>query len=194
MKGTIARPWIGAYAGVSDDAARDAIVAQARAGDEDAFATLYDIYAPRIYRFLTLRVREPADAEDLLQRVFIKTIQALPRYEARGLPFAAWLFRIAQNVATDFHRSHRETEALDTMLAVESGSDPALEAQLGADREQIRLALDRLTPPQREVVVYRFFAGLETDEISRVMGKREGTVRALQFRALTSLRASLRID
>ena len=136
-------------------------------------------------------MREPADAEDLLQQVFVKTIQALPRYEARGLPFAAWLFKIAQNVVVDFHRAHRETQMLDATLKAGSGSDPELEAQLGADREHVRLALDRLTAPQREVLIYRFFAGLDTAEIGRAMGKREGTVRALQFRALESMRASL---
>ena len=190
MKGTVARVWMGVYPDAAG-AVGDAIVDQARSGDADAFATLYDVYAPRVYRFLIVRVREPADAEDLLQQVFIKTIQALPRYESRGLPFAAWLFKIAQNVVVDFHRSHRETETLDAALRAGSGSDPELEAQLGADQEHVRMALDRLTAPQREVLIYRFFAGLDTAEIGRAMGKREGTVRALQFRALESMRATL---
>jgi len=150
----------------------DAVVDQARSGDADAFATLYDVYAPRVYRFLVVRVRQPADAEDLLQQVFVKTIQALPRYESRGLPFAAWLFRVAQNVVIDFHRSHRETETLDATMRAGLGSDPELEAQLGADREHVRLALDRLTAPQREVLIYRFFAGLDTAEKRRTYGRR----------------------
>lgn len=190
MKGTIARTWMGAVPN-APAAGGDAIVEQARSGDADAFATLYDVYAPRVYRFLAVRVREPADAEDLLQQVFIKAIQALPRYESRGLPFAAWLFRIAQNVVVDFHRGRRATATLDATVAAGSGSDPELEAQLGADREHIRRALDRLTAAQREVLIYRFFAGLDTAEIGRAMGKREGTVRALQFRALEAMRANL---
>lgn len=190
MKGSVARVWMGGYPDAAG-AAGDAIVDKARSGDADAFATLYDVYAPRIYRFLTVRMREPADAEDLLQQVFIKTIQALPRYQSRGLPFAAWLFKIAQNVVVDFHRTHRETETLDAALRAGSGSDPELKAQLGADQERVRMALDRLTAPQREVLIYRFFAGLDTAEIGHAMGKREGTVRALQFRALESMRTTL---
>ena len=94
----------------------DPRVALARAGDDGAFASLYDEYSPRLYRFLLLRVQEPADAEDLLQRVFLKVIEALPAFEDRGLPFGAWLFRIARNAAIDFERSHRSTAPLDALV------------------------------------------------------------------------------
>ena len=88
------------------------LLARARAGDSQAFAAIYDAYAGRLYRFLMLRVREPADAEDLLQRVFVNVIEALPRYQDRGLPFGAWLFRIARNVAIDFARARPHDDAL----------------------------------------------------------------------------------
>jgi len=180
---------------MADELAPDrlaSLLADARSGDSRAFAAIYDAYAGRLYRFLLVRVDEPADAEDLLQRVFVKVIEALPRYEERGLPFGAWLFRIARNVAIDFARARPNDEVLTT---VEARSDerrqPAVIAELMADRQLVREALDLLTPEQRDVLVYRFFAGLSPSEIGALMGKREGSIRALQFRALAALRRHL---
>jgi RNA polymerase sigma-70 factor, ECF subfamily len=180
---------------MADELAPDtlaSLLADAKSGDSRAFAAIYDAYAGRLYRFLLVRVDEPADAEDLLQRVFVKVIEALPRYEERGLPFGAWLFRIARNVAIDFARARPNDEALTT---VEAHSDerrqPAAIAELMADRQLVREALDLLTPEQRDVLVYRFFAGLSPSEIGALMGKREGSIRALQFRALGALRRHL---
>jgi RNA polymerase sigma-70 factor (ECF subfamily) len=167
----------------------DPRVAQARAGDELAFTELYDEYAPRVYRFLLLRVREPADAEDLLQRVFLKVIEALPSFQERGLPFGAWLFRIVRNTAIDFERARRPTTTLDAF--VERPDDlpgPAVLVERALARSRLREALTMLTEEQRDVIVYRFLAGLGPAEIGKLMGKREGTIRALQFRALQALR------
>lgn len=180
---------------MGDELDRDTLaplLAAAKAGDGRAFAVIYDAYAGRLYRFLLLRVMEPADAEDLLQRVFMNVIEALPRYEDRGLPFGAWLFRIARNVAIDHARARGDDQGL---AEVEAHSDdryqPAVFAELKADRQAVREALATLTVEQRDVLVYRFFAGLSPREIGALMGKREGSVRALQFRALATLRRRL---
>ena len=167
------------------------LVADAKAGDGRAFAALYDAYAPQLYRFLLLRVRQPADAEDLLQRVFMNVVQALPRYQDRGLPFGAWLFRIARNVAIDFDRARPSTEALSEEHHDAEEHQPAILAEMMAGRAAIREALAVLTKDQRDVVVYRFFAGLSPREIASLTGKREGSVRATQFRALAALRRHL---
>ena len=167
----------------------DPRVPLARAGDERAFTSLYDEYAPRLYRFLLLRVREPSDAEDLLQRVFLKVIEALPTFEDRGLPFGAWLFRLARNAAIDFERGRRPTVALDELADQPSETPgPAELAQQSRGRARVRQSLEVLTEEQRDVVVYRFLAGLSPAEVGQLMGKREGTIRALQFRALQTLR------
>lgn len=168
------------------------LLASAGAGDARAFAAIYDAYAQRLYRYLLLRVNEPADAEDLLQRVFVKVIEALPRYEDRGLPFGAWLFRIARNVAIDFARTRPTDHALaDAAGHADDRREPADQAELMADRQLVREALRVLTQDQRDVIVYRFFAGLSPREIGILMGKREGSVRATQFRALATLRRHL---
>jgi RNA polymerase sigma-70 factor, ECF subfamily len=175
-----------------DQGSLAALLNRARAGDSRAFTVIYDTYAGRLYRFLALRVTEPADAEDLLQRVFVKVIEALPRYEDRGLPFGAWLFRIARNVAIDHARARPTDDALTVVIEQpDDTGQPALLAERAADRRLVRDALDQLTPEQRDVIVYRFFAGLEAREIGALMGKREGSVRALQFRALSKLRQHL---
>jgi RNA polymerase sigma-70 factor (ECF subfamily) len=139
-----------------------------------------------------VRVRERADADDLVQRVFLKMIEALPRYEARGVPFAAWAFRLARNTVIDFERTRRSHEPLDSVLERPSdAASPDELAELEAERAEVRAALLTLTPDQQDVVTYRFFAGLSPAEIGALMGRREGSIRALQFRALESLRSRL---
>jgi len=177
---------------MSDEADIRHLVARAKVGDGRAFDELYDRYAERIYRYALARLDEPADAEDLLQRVFLKVIEALPRYEDRGVPFGAWLFRIARNAVVDEARSPQQSTTLEAaVLQTDPGPAPEDLAELTADRAMVRAALAALTPDQRDVVLYRFFADLTPREIGLLMNKREGTVRALQFRALATLRRRL---
>jgi RNA polymerase sigma-70 factor (ECF subfamily) len=167
----------------------DRLVRLAQGGDDEAFGALYDAYAERVYRFLLFRVAQPADAEDLLQQVFLKVIESLPRYEQRGLPFGAWLFRIARNAAIDFGRTRPVTGRLDDPGALVADHEgPAQLVERAADLEALRVALDELPTEQRDVIVYRFFAGLSHGEIAALVGKREGTVRVIQHRALAVLR------
>ena len=167
------------------------LVADARRGNEAAFTELYRRYADRVYRFCLFRVRQPADAKDLMQQTFLRAIEALPRYEERGLPFGAWLFRIARNVVIDHERARRDALDLDDLAR--TGADPAIEDETGglADRAVLLAALARLTPEQRDVIGYRFFADLSARETGRLMGRGEATVRGLQARALAALRREL---
>jgi RNA polymerase sigma-70 factor (ECF subfamily) len=170
------------------------LVTRAQAGEIAAFTALYDLYAPRLYRYLAARLVQPADVEDVLQLVFIKVIDSIGRYRPRGsTPFAAWLFRVAHNAMVDELRSRPRDAAVEMTDPVPTGreADPADLVERELQRAQIRSALDELTAEQRDVVLFRFFAGLSARETSAIMGKREGTVRALQFRALSTLRRRL---
>jgi RNA polymerase sigma-70 factor (ECF subfamily) len=162
----------------------------ARAGDEAAFLAVYRTYAPAVYRFCRARAPHPADAEDLLQQTFLRVVEALPRYEDRGLPFGAWLFRIARSVTVDQHRRRRDDVSLEieTERATAAADAPAHDL---AERELLRAALAALTPDQREVVRLRFFADLSARETGLLLGRDEAAVRALQWRALAALRRVL---
>lgn len=178
-----------------DDATLDRLVADAQAGNAGAFGAIFDAYAGPIYRFIASRVSRPSDAEDLTQLVFVKALEALPRYEARGVPFGAWLFRLARNAVIDqvrTRRSHLSLLAAATRENDEAG--PEARAALRDDLDRVAVALRELTEDQREVIELRFFAGLSVLEVAEAMGRQEGTVRGLQFRAIAALRRSLQIE
>src|SRR5215207_568961 len=96
-----------------DDETLDRLVAEAKAGDRDAFGRIFDAYVGPIHRFIASRVYSPSDAEDLTQLVFVKALEALPRYEARGIPFGGWLFRLARNCVIDHVRTRHDHLDLD---------------------------------------------------------------------------------
>jgi RNA polymerase sigma-70 factor (ECF subfamily) len=170
----------------------EALVERARDGDRAALAELYDRLAGRVYRFALFRVGSRADAEDLMQRTFVKMIETLPRYQQRGIPFEAWFFRLARNAVIDHLRRRRTHEPLAAVVNTEdAGPSPEDAAELNAEFQRIREAIETLTPIQQEVIAYRFTAGLTPRQVGALLGKREGTVRALQFRALRTLRRSL---
>jgi RNA polymerase sigma-70 factor (ECF subfamily) len=178
-----------------DDDAIDRLVVQAKEGDTFAFAQIFDLYQEPVYRYIVTRVYRPSDAEDLTQLVFVKALEALPRYESRGIPFGGWLFRLARNTVIDFVRTrheHAELEVVAGRAGEEAGPEEV--AQLREDLDGVALALAALTEEQREVVVLRFFSGLSAREAAEAMGKQEGTVRGLQFRAIAALRRHLGLD
>ena len=178
-----------------DDAAIERLVAEARSGDEWALGMIFDHYHESVYRFIASRVQRPSDAEDLTQLVFVKALEALPRYESRGIPFGGWLFRLARNTVIDHVRTRHDHVDLDA-AAGHAGTEAAPDDVTVARQEmdEVAVALAALTDEQREAITLRFFAGLSAREAAAVMGKQEGTVRGLQFRAIAALRRELRID
>jgi RNA polymerase sigma-70 factor (ECF subfamily) len=175
-----------------EDAVVDALVKRAAAGDSAAFADIYDAFAPRVRRFLRHQLGSTDLAEDLLQRTFVKMIEALPRYESRGLPFGAWVFRIARNAVIDHRRTAHPAIPLDAASERPANvGDPVAMAERGQDRDQLLGALDALPDDQRQVLEWRFFAELSPGETAVLMGRSNGAVRVLQHRALLRLRQIL---
>ena len=159
----------------------DAVLAvRAGKGDTAAFGALYDRYVEAVYRYVYYRVHSDTDAEDLVSDVFMRALRAIPRYE-----------RIARNAVIDRARRTRIQISFEDALA-HPGVDQIVEPDAGllalADKETVRAAIARLTPLQQEVIVLRFVEGYSTSEIANLVGKREGTVRGIQFRALEMLR------
>lgn len=173
-----------------DDAGR---ARRAAAGDAEAFGELYDRYVDAVYRYVYYRVRNEADAEDVTSEVFFKALRAIPGYTPRQ-PFLAWLYRIARNAVIDRARSERPQVAFEDAL-LHPGADRVVDPDAGldglSDRVALRDALARLTPLQQDVIVLRYVEGLDTKAIGRILGRRDGTVRGIEFRALGALRQLL---
>ena len=178
---------------VSPDRAGDEdrnLALRAGKGDAAAFGALYDRYVEAVYRYVFYRVRNDADAEDLVSDVFMRALRAIPRYEPR-VAFLAWLYRIARNAVIDRARRSRTQISFEDALAhpnVDQVVEPDATILALSDKEAVRDALAKLTPLQQEVIVLRFVEGYTTHEIADLVGKREGTVRGIQFRALEALR------
>ena len=168
------------------------IVQRAVNGDREAFTQLYDMHFDKIYRYIYVKVHSQAEAEDLTQDVFIKAYEAVKSYKWRDLPFTAWLFKIAHNRVIDYVRktSKEKKASLDEAGAITSG-DPVYITEQNFEIYQLKIALERLPNAQREVASLRFISELSISEVALTLGKSEGTVKALQFNAIASLRKLL---
>lgn len=165
------------------------LIRQATSGDANAFARLYDAYVDEVYRFVLHRVGNKQTAEDLTSQVFLKAWDNLGRYTMRGLPFGAWLFRIARNTVIDHYRTYKDVLPLEAeaMTKPDPKANVAKEVERRLEREWLQTVLQHLTEDQREVLTLKFINGLKTGEVAKIMGKRQGAIRALQMRALQAL-------
>lgn len=171
------------------------LVHQAKQGDEEAFAQLYESYFDRIYRYVMLRMGDRMEAEDITQEVFLKAVRSIHTFKWKGIPFSAWLFCIARNEVIDTMRKKgkQPTVPLSQLPAIPASSagNPCPVAELELDMEQLRAATRRLTQAQQEVISLRFSAELSIAEVASLMGKRQGAVKALQHSAILALRRVL---
>ena len=167
-------------------------VGRAQEGDAQAFGQLYDRFQPEIVRYLTYRVGNPDTAEDLAQQVVLKAWQAIPRYEDRGVPFKAWLYRMAHNQMVDHHRTRPVTTDL---AGIEIPEEPEAEQRVLVQEvhAHLRAALERLSEDHRQVLVLRFLLEKSAREVGEIMERKEVTVRGLQMRALQALRREIEL-
>jgi RNA polymerase sigma-70 factor, ECF subfamily len=175
-----------------------AIIARARTGDPDAWSQIYRRFAGPVYGFFVHQVHDPQVAEDLTAGVFVEAIQAAARFSGTLAALRSWIFRIARNDLIDYWRHARrvQSEALDDVDDADLAravpvDDPADTAISSVDRSQLLASVYRLSPEQRQVVLLRLSGDLSSSEIARVMGKSEGAIKALQYRALAVLRKAL---
>jgi RNA polymerase sigma-70 factor (ECF subfamily) len=169
------------------------LIARAKQFDRTAIAELYRRYVQRIYRYVYYRVGDESTAEDLTAEVFLRALESLETYSYRGVPFVAWLYRIAQARVADYHRRWaRRGEALpldERLVSEEEGL--ATLAERRETYEGLYVALQQLTMEQQQVIALKFLAGLNNAEVAYVLNKTEGAVKALQHRALASLQRFL---
>lgn len=178
--------------GVSGERDEEALlVARAQQSDRAAWDEIFQRHYQRVYVFVFCRIGDAHAAEDLTADVFVEAWRGIGRFEYRGVPLISWLYRIAHNLIGDFFkkRNRSRTQPLDherSQLA-----DPRDEAENVALWESISTAFRKLTLEQQQVLASRFIEGLTLSETASLMGKKENAVKALEFRALKSVRRIL---
>jgi len=169
----------------------ESLVRRAQKHDQEAFAQLYEEYFDRIYRYITLKIGDAVEAEDLTQQVFLNSLRSISSFKWRGRPFSAWLYRIAHNQVVDHLRKKKRTDLpLEENLAG-GGDNPQLAAERKLDIERVLSATRQLTEAQREVISLRFTSELSIAQVAEVMGKSQGAVKALQHSGIVALRRAL---
>lgn len=159
--------------------------------DKEAFGELYERYVDRIYSYVYYRTGDVAEAEDLTAKIFFRAMQHIPRYTDRGLPFSAWLYRIARNLVANWHRdrSRRHIIALEDITQWRIGSEsPEFETQWMEDRESLLKVVRRLPSDRQELLIFKFVDKLSNAEIGKIMGRSEGAIKSLYHRTLLSMR------
>jgi len=170
----------------------DSLLERVQDYDPSALGEIYDQYAGRIYNYIYYRLGDAHLAEDLTGTVFAKMLEAIQTSKSWNVSFSGWLYRIAHNLVVDqFRRSGQDRGvALDERL-VASDQDPARTVERRLESDRLRQAIKQLTEEQEQVIVYKFIEGLTNTEVAQIMGKTEGAIKSLQFRALAALRRLL---
>jgi RNA polymerase sigma-70 factor (ECF subfamily) len=166
------------------------LVERAQDGETEAFGKLYDHYSDTVYRYIYYRVTSKATAEDLTSETFLRALRRIGTFTWQGRDFGAWLVTIARNLVADHFKSSRfrlevtTGEMLDANEVERSPEDSVLES---LSNDALLTAVRKLNPQQQECVTLRFLQGLSVAETARVMGKNEGAIKTLQYRAVRTL-------
>lgn len=164
------------------------IIASAKSGDEAALTAIYDAYKQKVQRYLYYRIGHAQTAEDLTTEVFLRVIENLADYRFQDVPFQAWVFQIARNLAVDHFRRQRVRNhlPLDHTLPA-NGDGPDAIAARSVTAEQLSGALQNLTDGQRDVIVMRFISEMPIADVAQALDKSESAVKGLQSRGLDAL-------
>ena len=179
---------IGQKVDSSDHGGEARLVARAKRGDKQAVGELYQRHVDMIYRYTYARVRDAIVAEDLTAQVFLKALEGLSHYEHTGVPFRAWLYRIAHARTVDYWRKQQRRQEVELMETLPARGP--LPEEIVATRSEWDTAvalMGQLTDDQRDVLVLRFIEQMSLAEVAETMNKTVGAIKALQHRALASL-------
>jgi RNA polymerase sigma-70 factor (ECF subfamily) len=176
--------------------AEERLLIEAAQRDPARFVELYDDNFPRVYAYIVRRLRDREAAEDLTSAVFHKALENLPRFTWRGVPFGAWLMRIASNMIADQRKragkeQSTDVETLSPPHDQEVSEDPQLNLEKDERIARLIQLVDQLPEDQRRVIALRFGAEKSIREIADQLGRTEGAIKQLQFRGLESLRSRL---
>ncbi len=178
-----------------EDLIDDAALVERAKADPDAFGLLYERYVDKIYSYIYYRTGNYHDAEDLTAKVFYQALNHLPRFVQRGLPFSAWLYRIAHNIVANWYRdrSRRKVVSLDQLGSVGHPRADLLLQQVSMDERRSALAgaIRRLPLERQELLILKFVEQLPNAQIGQIMGRSEGAIKSLYHRTLLTLRQDL---
>lgn len=167
-------------------------VEQAQGGDAEAFGKIYDELVKPVYRYIYYRV-EPQIAEDLTEEAFLKAWKNLPKYKKTKHPFSAWVFRIAHNLVCDHYRKHKENFEIDENIADENqDTNPKRKLNLKLNQLKLKKAINKLPEKYQQVILLKYINEEDNATIASAIGKTEGAVRTIQFRALKKLKTLLK--
>lgn len=169
----------------------DEALALAAQGDQEAFGVLYERYVGRIYNYVYYRTGNVDDAEDLTARVFFRALRHIGNYSDRGLPFSAWLYRIAHNLVANWHRDNsrrREVPLEDVLWHRPHAEHPEAVLLQSEEWEKLLRVLRTLPPERQQLLILKFVEHLSNADIGQIMGRTEGAVKSLYHRTLLALR------
>jgi RNA polymerase sigma-70 factor (ECF subfamily) len=179
----------------SVETVHDNLVALAASGDREAFGLLYEQHSVRVFRHAYFLTGDVTLAEDLTAQTFLKALEAIQRYEDRGVPFVAWLLRITVNLAINHKKALKNGRHAQLPESLEDNDrlgSPEQSCTIKSEGERVWRKVRELPPDQRHVIIMRFGNDLPYIEVAQALGKTVGAVRVIQFRALTNLRNMLR--
>ncbi|MBK7452442.1 MAG: sigma-70 family RNA polymerase sigma factor [Anaerolineales bacterium] len=170
------------------------ILSLASQGDRDAFGQLYERYVERIFNYVYYRTGNTHDAEDLTARVFQRAMNHIQKYTDRGVPFSAWLYRIAHNLVANWHRdgSRKQEIPLDDLPILPTKGDHPEKNLVRSQEQDALLRMIRKLPAERQnLLILKFVEDMSNAEIGAIMGRSEGAVKSLYHRTLLALRDQL---
>lgn len=172
-------------------------LAQSTKGDKQAFGVLYDKYAGRIYNYIYYRTGSNQDAEDLTSRVFFRAMRHITNYTDRGVPFSAWLYRIAHNLVANWHRDssrRQEVELEDGYRASKGDEYPEIALEESEEQNALLSLIRRLPEERQQLLILKFVEHMSNADIGQIMDRTEGAIKSLYHRTLLSLREEISKD
>lgn len=163
----------------------------AREGNSEAFSFLYNLNVTRIYNYIFYRIGSEDDAEDITSRVFYRAFGHIKTYEDKGIPFSAWLYRIAHNLIANFHRDRqrRKEVSLDDQPEMPHRVDlPETWIEKKQEMDFLLKGMRRLAPDRQQLILLKYLEDLSNAEIAVIMGRTEGAIKSLYHRALLALK------
>ena len=165
-------------------------------GNPEAFSYLYEKNVTRIYNYVYYRIGSATDAEDLTSRVFYRAFGHINGYVAKGVPFSAWLYRIAHNLIANWHRDslrRKEVPLEDHLDLPVHAAQPEKLLEKNQETELLLKAIRRISADRQQLILLKFLEDLSNAEIAQIMGRSEGAIKSLYHRALLALREEMEI-